>query len=111
MDAKHPESEVPSPIPSTVSYCLSCGGRIDEGLGLEKLCASCDAAWYNEGESDTEPAPPPKQSTRPAMPSLLDVYNGIMQIAEDVRAIRLQLNRLSALHVSRHPEDAHLFRE
>jgi hypothetical protein len=111
MDPHHPESEVPPPSPSKVCYCTRCGGRVEDGLGLESLCVSCDSAWRDEETADTEPAPPPRGSERPSAPSLVDVYDAIMGIAEDVREIRKQLNRLSALHVSRHPEDSHLFRE
>ena len=98
-----PESEAPPRIASRAEldadrdrhWCRVCNTELVPELAEQGMCTRCQAA----------------PTERPPEPTLANIYNAIVGIAEDVRVLRKHFNILSALHVSRHPADAHLFRE
>ncbi len=98
-----PESEAPPRIPSREElgadrdrhWCRGCNTELVPELAEKGMCTRCQAA----------------PTERPLEPTLANIYDAVMGVASDVRALHKQLDRLSALHVSRHPQDAELFRE
>jgi hypothetical protein len=97
-----PESEAPPRIPSREElddgdrhWFRGCNAELDPMLAEHGLCTRCQAA----------------PTERPPEPTLAHVYNAIMGIAEDMRAMRRMVDSIAALQAFRHPEDAHLFRE
>ena len=115
MDAKHPESEIPPPAPTEVSYCLRCGGRIEDGLGLGSYCLTHDSAdledhvteWPCE-QHDTDHLPPRNDSEK--IDQILDLCQRLWQAQQEDRQQIAELQRLvtriRADHDYRHPEDA-----
>ena len=116
MDAKHPESEIPPPAPTEVTYCLRCGGRIEDSLGLGSLCLSCDHAsvedhiteWPHREDRDTERMPPRTDSEK--IDQILSLCERLWQAQQEDRRQIAELQnlvtRLRINHDYRHPEDA-----
>ena len=98
-----PESEAPPRIASRAeldgdrdrNWCRGCNAELVPELAERGMCTRCQAA----------------PTERPPEPTLAHIYNAILGVAADMRAMRLMVNRLAAIHVSRHPQDAELFRE
>jgi len=56
-------------------------------------------------------SPFPESGPRNAEPTLAKIYDAILRVEEEVAGLRRQFNLLGALHVSRYPDDGHLFLE
>ena len=116
MDAKHPESEVPPPAPTTVGYCLRCGGRIEDGLGLGSYYLAHERAdvedqvteWPRGEDHDTEHVPPGNDSEK--LDQILDLCQRLWQAQQEdrrqIRELKTLVTRIRADHDYRHPEDA-----